>query len=74
MRIFFPMFEVNCLEVHLEIEKIIRYSLRNNICRFNVSLINNGSLLQPLSYEILYEIVKKEIEYSIWVDENIIKF
>lgn len=57
-----------------EIEKIIRYSLRNNICRFNVSLINDGSLLQPLSYEILYEIVKKEIEYSIWVDENIIKF
>jgi isopropylmalate/homocitrate/citramalate synthase len=55
---------VNTRNIH-EIEKIIRYSLRNNISKFNVSIANDGSLLQPLSYSIFYEIVKKEIEYCV---------
>lgn len=55
---------VNTRNIH-EIEKIIRYSLRNNISKFNVSIANDGSLLQPLSYSIFYEIVKKEIEYCL---------
>lgn len=54
-----------------EIEKIIKYSLQNNISKFNVSLINNGTSLQPLSYEVFYEIVKKQIKYNIWYEENI---